>query len=79
MKTFFILEDDCRFLQWISKKEKYHLSRIFLPEIKNIDKVSTKKLAEKENNHILFINTPKRDFVLQFENDISRDLFWQGL
>ena len=77
----FIHEENEGILQYLSNKKKFHESRIELNDIKFIREEPLFKLTQKyKNKCLLCINhINSKNFVLFFESELKRNLFWQGL
>ncbi|KAL4493611.1 hypothetical protein ABPG72_004104 [Tetrahymena utriculariae] len=78
-RIFFLLDDDYRFLQWISPQKNYTKSRIYLNDIKDISREIHFKIKNKNYQHFLRIQTHNYELVIQFFNEQERDQFQCGL
>ncbi|EAR85196.2 phosphatidylinositol-specific phospholipase C, X domain protein (macronuclear) [Tetrahymena thermophila SB210] len=78
-RIFFLLDDDYRFLQWISPQKNYTKSRIYLNDIKDISREIHYKVKNKNDQHFLRIQTHNYELVIQFFNEKERDQFQCGL
>lgn len=81
MRFFYILEDDTRFLQWISPSKPFTKSRIHLGDVKDFSTEVHWKGKDKEENqgHFLRIQTNLDEFVLEFQTAKERDSFYAGV
>jgi len=81
LRFFYILEDDTRFLQWISPSKPFTKSRIHLGDVKDFSTEVHWKGKDKEENqgHFLRIQTNLDEFVLEFQTAKERDSFYAGV
>jgi len=76
MRFFYILEDDTRFLQWISPRKPFTKSRIHLGEVKDFSTEVHWSALNKSNAHFLRIQTNLQELVLEFDTAQRRDEFY---